>query len=341
VSPSRVQEDAKRIMPEPENPVVTIVRLIDKNMHVVKQDLSLATIVVSQAWYDRELFKNADGQVTVALDRCEDQKIGFSGNVRRQVAYLNVNVWALDKPEQGVAGREMQQKICAEVNRIIREKRNKPNETSYNYVGVGQSSPLNTNKAYHAGSSSEPVPTDSVWSELANTEYEKIWYSDDDRFVKSVNINSQFALMLLRFRIDSDAKVVGQIALKFEGYGTAPAGNGVTVKVWNFTVSAWQNAATGSAGTDEIVTVTLTSALTDFVDSNGYVYLLARTTNPSDGATPAALYCDYAECIVTVEGITYCDIVSYRDQNMTNVKPFVWHTEFTVKAWLFETVPMT
>ena len=334
-----MQEAAIYIMPEIEAPAVTIIRLLDANMHVVKDDLSLAELVVTQAWYDRELLKKPDAQVTVALDRCDDQKIGFSGNTRRRTAYLHVDVWAVDKPEQGVVGRGMREKTCAEVNRIIREKRTKPNETDYDFVGIGQTT--GTHKAYEAGSNSEPAPNDLLWSELDNAEYEELWYSDDNRFTKSVNVASQYALMLFRFKIESDDKVVKQIVLKFEGYGTAPSGNGVTIRVWNFTASAWQNAATGTGEADESVAITLVSALTDFIDSNGYVYLLAKTTNPSDGATPVVLHCDYAECSVTVEGVTYCDVVSYRDQDMTNVKPFVWHTEFTVKAWLFENVPQT
>jgi len=326
-------------MPETEDPKATIARLLDTNMHVVKDDSSLATILVTQAWYDRELFRNANGQVTVALERCEDQKIGFSGTARKQTVYLHVDVWAVDKLEQGVSGRRMREKMCAEVNRIIREKRNNPNETGYDFVGVGQAA--GTHKACHAASESEPAPNDSMWNELSNPEYEKLWYSDDDRFSKSTAAGSQYAFVLFRFRIKPDEKVVKQMALKFEGYGTAPAGNGVTIKVWNFTASAWQDAATGSGGADELVTIDLTSALTEYIDADGYVYLLARTTNPSDPVTPAVLHCDYAECVVTVYGITYCDVVSYRDQDLVNVKPFVWRTEFTVKAWLFETVPST
>jgi len=326
-------------MPEAEDPIVTLVRLLDKNMRVVKEDGSLASIHVSEQWYDRELFKNHDGQVTVGLDRSEDNKLGLSGTARRRVGFARVNIWTTDKPEQGVAGRRMREKMRAEVNRVIREKRNKPNETRYNFAGVGQTT--GTHKAYHAGSSSELAPTSAGWTEFTNTEYEKLWYSDDDRFSKSVNVNLEYALMLFRFKINPDRKVVKQILLKFEGYGTTPAGNGVTIKIWNFTASAWQNPATGTSGADENITITLTSSLTDYIDSNGYVYLLARTTNPSDGATPSILYCDYCECLITVEGITYCDIVSYRDEDQVNVKPFIWRTAFTVKSWLFENVQAT
>ncbi|MBT0160906.1 hypothetical protein G4O51_13080, partial [Candidatus Bathyarchaeota archaeon A05DMB-2] len=62
-------------MSEVENPVDTVVRLLSKNMWVVKEDGSLASILVSKEWYDRELFKNFDGQITVGLAESRDTKI--------------------------------------------------------------------------------------------------------------------------------------------------------------------------------------------------------------------------------------------------------------------------
>jgi len=322
-------------MPEIEDPTTTLVRLLDKNVRVVKEDGSLASIHVSAEWYDRELLKDYDGQVTVGLDRSEDQKLGFSATSRRRVGYSRINVWVIDKPGSAV-GRDLRNKLREEVNRVIREKRTKPNETNYNFLGVGR--PTGTHRAYRAGSASELAPADAEWTELTDADYEKLWYSDDNRFTHSTSVNLNHALLLFRFKVDPNEKVVKKIVLKFEGYGTAPAGNGVTVKVWNFTASAWQNAQAGTGGGDEIVTITLTSSLTDFIDEDGYVYLLARTTNASNGATPAVIYCDYSECGITVEGITYVDIVSYRDEDEVRVKPFLWRTEFLVRTWLFENV---
>lgn len=326
-------------MPEIEDPVTTLVRLLQYNVRVVNDDGSLATVNVNQQWYDRELLKNYDAQVTVGLDRSDDQKIGFSGTARRRAISFRINVWTVDKPEQGVAGRKMRDKTRAEVNRAIREKRTKSNETLYSFYGVGPT--IGSHKAFHAASASE-LPPDSVnWTELTSADYEQLWVSDDSRYSKSVNTNLQYALMLFRFRIDPDPHVVKSVVLRFEGYGIAPAGNGVTVKVWNHVASGWQLAQTGTGGTDESITVTLSSSVTDFIDADGYVYLFARTTNASDGVTPAVLFCDYVECMVTVEGITYVDVVSFRDEDQVNVKPFIWRTEFTVKSWLFENVNAT
>ena len=322
-----------------DNAVTTLTRLLRRYLQVAKDDGSLATLEVSGEWHNRELLKNCDGQISVGLDRTEDQKLSFDGNLRRTLSFIRVNVWVVDKPEQGVVGRNMRDKIRAEVNRVIREKRNEPNVVDYNFVGVGCSTA--TYKAFHTASVSELTPTDSGWTELTDIEYQKIWYSDDTRLSNSASENGEYAMMLFRFKVDADENVLKQIVLKFEGYGTAPSGNGVTIKVWNFSASAWQSAVSGTSGTDEVLTITLDSNLPDYVDADGYVYLLAKTTNASDGLTPATLYCDYVEIGFAVNGMTYADISAYQDRNEVRVKPLLWRTEFIVKSWLFENISTT
>jgi len=322
---------------ELEDAVATVVRLLQKNVQVMKEDGGKAQIYVSQEWYDRELFKNCDGQITVGLTGSQDQKIEMTGKVRRRWGSLRINLWATDKAASSDSGRLMRTKMAEEVNRVVRQNRNKPNLTEYDFAGLGY--PVgDPHKAFHASVSTEPVPEHSSWTELASVDYEKIWYSDDTRFSKSSNVNGEYALVLFRFKIDSREEVVKQIVLVFEGYGTAPAGNGVTVKVWNHVAQAWQRAQTGVGGADETITVAITSNLTDYVDDDGYIWLLARTTNPSDGLDPAILHCNYVNCAVTVNGITYLDIVSFQDADLVDVKPFIFRTEFNLKSWSFEDV---
>jgi len=82
----------------------------------------------------------------------------------------------------------------------------------------------------------------------------------------------------------------------------------------------------------------LSSNLADYVNDDGYVWLLARTTNHSNGIDEAILYCDYASCTVTVNGIVYLDVVSFRDADRVYSKPFIFHTEFHLKSWSFEDI---
>jgi hypothetical protein len=151
-------------------------------------------------------------------------------------------------------------------------------------------------------------------------------------------VDGEFALMLFRFNIDSSEKAVRHILLAFEGYGTAASGNGVIIKVWNHVAQTWQNAQSGNGSADETISVSLSSGLTDYVDDDGCVWLLARTVYASDGVSPAILYCDYAKCVIMVNGITYLDMVSFRDIDRVDVKPFIFRTEFTLKSWSFEDV---
>jgi len=324
-------------MSEIEDSVTIVIRLLSKNMHVVKEDSSIASIYVSKEWYDRELFKNYDGQITVGLAESRDTKIEMSGRIRRRLGSLRVNVWATDRAATSDPGRLMRNKMVEEVNRIVRQNRNQPNVTRYDFAGLGYPSG-DPHKAYQGGASSELVPGAAGWTELTNLEYQKVWYSDDTRYSKSDNVNLEYPLMLFRFKVESRESAVKKIVLAFEGYGTAPGGNGVTIKVWNHVASAWQNAQAGSGGADETITITLTSNITDFIDASGYVWLLARTTNASNGTTVAILYCDCVSCTVTVNGITYLDVVSFRDADRVDVKPFIFRTEFVLKSWSFEDI---
>jgi hypothetical protein len=315
-------------MSEIENPVDTVIRLLSKNMRIVKEDGSPASIHVSREWVDRELLKNFDGQITVGLAESLDAKIELSGRLRRRLGTLRINVWSQDML--------IHQKMVEEVNRVVHQNRSQPNVTEYNFISVGQQT--GTHKAYSAGSASELAPNHASWVELADVDYQKIWYSNDTRYSKSYNVNGEYPLMLFRFKIESREQTVKKIVLAFEGYGTSPNGNGVTIKVWNHVAATWQNAQSGTGGTDETITITLTSNLTDYIDDNGYVWLLARTSNSSDGSTPAILYCDYVCSIVTVNGITYLDVASFRDADRVDVKPFIYRTEFTLKSWSFEDI---
>ena len=320
-------------MSETEDAAITLARLLRTKMHVVKDDGALANVSVTGEWQNAEAFKNSDGQVTVGLAESTDQKLELSGKTRRRLQFLRVNLWATDAPGSEESSRVMRRKMVEEVVRVIRQNRIKPNETLYDFFNMGSGS--QTQKAFIGVA--EVPPHGQGWSELAAEDYIKLWYSDDDRLVISASENGEYAAMLSRFKVESREKTVKKMVLEFEGYGTAPGGDGVAVKVWNHEAQAWENAESGGAGgVDETITPTLIYDLPEYVDDAGYVWFLAQTIHASDGATPAVLHCDYVQITVTVNGVTYCDILNYRDMDRVDVKPFVFRTEITVKSWFFE-----
>jgi hypothetical protein len=305
---------------------------------VVKDSGSLANLLATKEQYDRELLKQYDAQITLGLDSSQDQKLELAGRLRRRYMILRCNIYTVDKTAPGAdAGKVMRDKVTAQINAIIRENRNLPYQTVYNFSGLGYPSG-DPHKAFAAGAATELAPSSTSWIELTNLQYQNIWSSDDVRFSKSHSVNNEYALMLFRFKIGPREQCVKKIMLNFEGYGTAPAGNGITIKVWNHAASAWQQAQSGTGSGDETITITLSASWPDFIDSNGYIWLLAKTTNPSNGSTPAVLYCDFVQCTIQVYGISFCDVISYRNIDVTDVKPYLFRAEFLLKGWLFESI---
>lgn len=325
-------------MSELEDPVVTLLRLISSRIQVTKDTGSAASILATKEAYDRELLKEYDAQITLGLDSSQDQKLELAGRLRRRNIILRCNIYATDRAAPGSdPGKTMRDKVVAQINAIIRENRNLPYQTVYNFNGLGYPSG-DPHKAYAAGAATELTPSSTSWTELTNLEHQKLWSSDDQRHSKSHNVSNEYALMLFRFKMGAREQCIKKIVLSFEGYGTAPGGNGTSIKIWNHVAAAWQQAQSGTGGADETLTITISSTWTDFIDSSGYVWLLAKTTNPSDGATPAVLYCDFVQCTIQVYGITFADVVSYRHIDVTEVKPYLFRTEFLLKGWLFETI---
>lgn len=323
---------------ETENPVSTILRLISSLIRVIKDDASVANILCTEANYDRELLKDRDAQITVSLDTSEDQKLNLAGTLRRRIINLKCVAVAVDRSLPGSdPGKIMRDKVQKQINAIIRENRTLPYQTTYNFYGLGYPAG-DPHKAYDAAAATELAPSNASWAELSVTNYAKIWSSDSIWHTKSVTTLNQYPEMLLRFAIGPREASVKNIVLSFVGYGTAAAGNGITIKVYNHRTAAWESAAVGTGSSNQTITITLTSAWTDYIDADGYCWLLARTTNPGNGSTPAVLYCDFTQCVIQVQGLTYCDVVNFKEVDVVDVKPFLWKVEFILRGWLFETI---
>jgi hypothetical protein len=321
-----------------EDPAITLARLLSCFLEVSKPDGNPATLKVGLEWYDSALFKSCDGQVTVGLDRSEEQRLELQGNLRRQVTFLRVNAWATNNAERTVDGRSMRDSIREDVRRVVREKRKSPATVLYDYGKVVW--PSSTHKAFACYAPADPPPTSTLWQELTSAEYVKIGRSDNVRHQVTTYGDGVMAYMLFKFKVDAAEGVLKSLALTFEGYGLSPSGSGCTVSVWNHATGTWAETVWGTGTTDETLTINLSSGLGDFV-LDGYLYLLARTAYFSDDEQPAALWCDYASLQFTVNGVTYADVLGYRNVDDVRPKPPIFRSEVTVKASMFETVPVT
>ncbi|MCL5877281.1 MAG: hypothetical protein M1540_05665 [Candidatus Bathyarchaeota archaeon] len=322
-------------MSEIEDPAATILRLLRTQMRVVLDSGGLASVDVSGEYQNSDAFKVSDGQVTVALAENVDAKLDLSGKIRRRTSTVRVNAWATETLSQTETATTIRKKIADEVNRIIRQYCRTPNQTTCNYVGLSPNT--QGSKAYSG--STEAAPTASGWTELSVGDYQNLWYSDDNRCQVSRGGSGEHAILMFGFKIESRRSTVKQAVFAFEGFGSAPTQNGVAVKAWNDVAGAWQNTQNNSASeSDEQLSLSLTANLADCIDDDGFLWFLAETNGASDGATPAVLTCDCASCVVSVNGVTYCDVAGSRNLDRVDLKPPVYRTEFTVKSWYIENI---
>jgi hypothetical protein len=110
--------------------VEALVAFLQTNIRLVKADESLGTVSVGREWFDRELLKTYDAQVTVGLSSVIDRKLGLSASQRLIVGSPKVNVWVTEK-DDGESGQSIRQKMRLEINRVIRENRTKVPNIAY------------------------------------------------------------------------------------------------------------------------------------------------------------------------------------------------------------------
>jgi hypothetical protein len=313
-----------------EDPAVTIERLLRKKMRVILDNGALASVEVSAEYPNNDALKLGSGQVTVGLAESTNQMLDLSGRVRQRTSVLRVNAWSTDIPSAAETGKSLRNKIVAEINKVIVENRCNPNVTLYDLAGLSVGS--RTCRAFSGEVESTP---NGNWTELSSGDYQALWYSDSSSCQISKTDNGSYAVLLLCFKIESRHDTIQRLVATFKGHGSSPAGNGVTAKIWNNTGSDWQNEQTCvSGGEDQTLTITLAVNPADFMDEDGYVWLLARTSHPSDGSAAATLFCDYVNCTATVNGVTYCDVAGSRNIDRVDLKPPIYRTEFTVKTKL-------
>ena len=185
-------------MSELEDPVATLLRLINSRIRVTKDNGDAAKLLASEAAFDRELLlKEYDAQITLQVDPVlgvQDQKLNLSGSKRRQVHFFKCTVHAIDKVAPGAdAGRVMRNKVTEQIKAIIRENRTLPYQTIYDFAGLGYPSG-DPHKAYAAGDASELTPSAVGWTEVSSVDYQGIWYSDDILYSKSTTVNNQYGM---------------------------------------------------------------------------------------------------------------------------------------------------
>lgn len=108
-----------------EDPKTTLMNLIKNNITLKKDDdITPATVHVSQEWFNSQLFKDFDAQITIGLADGSMEKLNVGGSWVRYNDRYCLTGWSVDKT--GITGKEMRWKIRREIERIIRANRRNP-----------------------------------------------------------------------------------------------------------------------------------------------------------------------------------------------------------------------
>lgn len=315
-----------------EDPPVTIERLLRKKLRIILDSGALAPVEVSAEYQNNDALRTGNAHVTVGLAESTFQKLNLTGKTCQRTSTLKVNAWATDTAATVESGKSARNKIASEIIRVIHENCTCPNVTTYDFLGLSTE-----NKSCRAFSGDSEAPPNGNWTELSSGDYQALWYSDNNRCQISKTRSGAYAALLLGFKIESRRDTIQKLVLIFEGNSASAAGNGFTAKVWNNKQSAWesQQSSGGSSG-DQVLSIALATNTADFVDEDGNIWLLANSTYPSDGSTASILSCNYASCTATVNGVTYCDVLSSRSLDRVDIKPPIYRTEFTVKTQLIQ-----
>ena len=117
-----------------EDPKTTLINLIKNNIALTKDDdQTPATTHVSQEWFNSQLLKDFDTQVTVGLAEGSLDKLNIGGSWVRHGDRYRISGWCIDKT--GVTGKKMRWKLRREIERIIRTNRKTPGGT-LNFVDL-------------------------------------------------------------------------------------------------------------------------------------------------------------------------------------------------------------
>lgn len=188
----------------------------------------------------------------------------------------------------------------------------------------------NQHKAYRTGVTTLQSPT-ALTTELSQAAYNLIAISDMSNTGGSVALNgyrmqANFHLNVLwaleqkygikiwdnavttADKITKAKSLIASVMGEVTGYGNAPADNMTRFAIWNVTSLTWENADSTTLQGVTSLTATKTD-LTNYLDTNGYMYFSFYTNGVSNGTTQANLYLDYVDFNITTNAFQIAEYV--------------------------------
>jgi predicted phage tail component-like protein len=204
---------------------------------------------------------------------------------------------------------------------VVDQLTTKPTTTT-NFVGkISGSTVENANISKWCNSSaatSLQAPTSNLFSEVGTggPTYSQLTSVDNNKVSVGSSVNGVIAQNLFSFNlIAAVEKVFGIIpatdkvawvkanitktTFNWHGYGSGPGGNNAKIAQWAANTSSWDTSlASTTNGTVTMLQDITTGAMSNRVDSNGFMHYLAYSPTASDGTTSSVINTDYVEIVV-------------------------------------------
>ncbi|WP_127580815.1 hypothetical protein [Paenibacillus koleovorans] len=165
--------------------------------------------------------------------------------------------------------------------------------------------------------------------ELSQSDYDALSKQDGTVMTLSSSSNGQYPMALVELDFSHYGMSLSEMrkalrswaaAILAQGSGdnASVLTNGATVKVYDYTTSAWVSIATGTAGTIETLSYTnsTNSTLIKYINSSQKAHILVHPTYPASATNASTLLMDYAKLDNTM-----ADYVDYVKSNIVFVQP--------------------
>lgn len=137
------------------------------------------------------------------------------------------------------------------------------------------------NKAYYGSDANQPPGTLDIGTELpwqqSQDEYQQIAFSDDIRAWYAGDYSDYHRF---KFKINETAESISHMYIEHEGYGSGAIDRvpGLRLFIWNYDTDSWQFLSEHNANeTDAIASGAINAEFSKYLDSSGYLNLLAQT----------------------------------------------------------------
>ena len=138
--------------------------------------------------------------------------------------------------------------------------------------------------------------TDTGWVNATTTQYNNISFANDSTVWNISGTSGKYAALQCKFTIIGVAANITSIGVTLNG-SAKTNGDVLQLWAWNFSSGSWHQIGSNSSMTTSIATygvwTTWGKVYTNYIDGNGYMYILANLNNASE-----SLYVDYFKLTV-------------------------------------------